>query len=125
VSYLKPVAIDADAQAAGEQLAEAIFARRRKPRCPCGAVAGQTVVKVVRLGPTLAIDLHLRCGRCAKALRAATEAIDAASVAPISSSKTKPARRFAGDGVTCDDARQLRRCDSQLGGGGGEVVSLA
>jgi hypothetical protein len=125
VSYLKPVKTSADAQAAGEQLAEAVLAGRRKPRCPCGAVAGQTVVKVDRLGPTLAIDLHLRCGRCARALRAATERLEAASGAPVSSSDPKPTRRFAGDRVACDDARQIRRCDTQLGGSGSEVVSLA
>ena len=74
MSYLKPVAIDAAAQAAGELLGEALLAGRRKPKCPCGASAKHTVVKVDRLGSTLAIDLHLRCGRCARALRAATEA---------------------------------------------------
>lgn len=124
MSYLKCVKVNAAAQAAGELLGEALLAGRRKPKCPCGAAAKRTVVKVERLGPTLAIDLHLRCGRCARALKAATEAL-VASVAPVGSSDAKATRSLDGDRATRDDAQELGGRYAEFGSSSGNVVSLA
>ena len=56
----------ADVLAAGERLGRAIIAQAEPaPRCPCGAAASAIRTKVEMVGSTIAVDLHLRCSKCA------------------------------------------------------------